>query len=42
MSNTGCDIAVDLSGIADKIYLSHRAGARIVSFLPLKILFLLQ
>ena len=31
MSHTGCDIAVDLTGIAAKVFLSHRAGSRIVS-----------
>ncbi|KAL7418371.1 hypothetical protein Q5752_006829 [Cryptotrichosporon argae] len=30
MSNTGCDIAVDLVGAASKVYVSHRAGVRIV------------
>ena len=31
MSNTGCDISLELAPVAEKVYLSHRAGARIVS-----------
>lgn len=31
MSNTGCDIALELAGVAEKVYLSHRSGVRIVS-----------
>jgi cation diffusion facilitator CzcD-associated flavoprotein CzcO len=30
LANTGCDIAVELCGIAKKVYLSHRSGSRIV------------
>ncbi|KAK4686591.1 dimethylaniline monooxygenase (N-oxide forming) / hypotaurine monooxygenase, partial [Tremellales sp. Uapishka_1] len=30
MANTGCDVAVDLVGSAKQVYLSHRAGARIM------------
>ena len=33
MSNTGCDISLELAKVAQKVYLSHRAGARIVSHL---------
>lgn len=34
MSNTGCDIALELAGVAEKVYLSHRSGVRIVSHRP--------
>ena len=30
VAHTGCDIAVDLTGIAEKVYISHRSGTRIV------------
>jgi cation diffusion facilitator CzcD-associated flavoprotein CzcO len=35
MSNSGCDIAVDLCHVADEVYVSHRSGGRIVSGSPL-------
>ena len=31
MSNSGCDIAVELLSGAKEVYLSHRSGARIVN-----------
>ena len=31
LGNTGCDIATELCGAAKQVYLSHRAGGRVVS-----------
>jgi dimethylaniline monooxygenase (N-oxide forming) len=31
IANTGCDIAVELCGVAKKVYLSHRSGTHVVS-----------
>ena len=34
LSNTAGDVCVDLCGVAEKVYVSHRSGARIVSGHP--------
>lgn len=36
LGNTGGDTATTLVGFADKIYLSHRRGGRVVSFCPMR------